>query len=667
MFLDHASTTSIDKIFFNGKTHGGVFLNGKEHKEAWMVVDGELQCVWRKNKNLRLVFDNWYSYSETIKTESYENVEVTVEPELIQTGDLTITTTLYTFISMEDDKFEAKAQIILKSYRLTKEGSSYSWHSTASLDCIMPTLGRINVSIIENKAPSTHGDPGYTKHLREDKRFFFEDFIVGDICNQDELPKNVAGPAFARSYTNDNEFIAPHSIFGEVYSLNISNPKKITSKIIIGSEEIHQVGSSFYNGYSSKIKRYLYGPYDLAYNLITNSKEIYKSKENNDPIKKPGYDYLEKSLKVYTSVRDYKVLKLIPKFFPKWDYDDYYYEGLTYNEPLLCLGNLLDYYNFGELSLHFVDKLIRIPDLEAEICGRTVFIPMERPIVDYFTTIIDGIYIIAVSFVTSNNIYGYYEDRDRLDSKNMYITHFRTQIYISIDGLNFDKCENIYSSDPFISTYSPSSSDFVNRVYPLAQMDTNEGNFIISNIIKCDDSLYVYSNRGVYRTNEIDIYSLLDMNKWTLVNSDYGIRIKGVKIPFTDLYFYRSGYPIGYSEVYRQGVMSGSIYEFPVYNSRNDNEKIHSLIGEIKCSSPSSSKKAYQFYIDNIECKESNNNYFLDDEKVHELVNEKHFDKPLLLEAGDYNPLTKKCTFKSHWNNGIVDYPSPVEDSLKEI
>lgn len=38
-----------DKIFFNGKTHGGVFLNGKEHKEGWMVVDGELQCVWRKN------------------------------------------------------------------------------------------------------------------------------------------------------------------------------------------------------------------------------------------------------------------------------------------------------------------------------------------------------------------------------------------------------------------------------------------------------------------------------------------------------------------------------------------------------------------------------------------------------------------------------------------
>lgn len=46
------TVTPTDEIFFDGKIHNGVFFEGKEHKEAWMEVDGILQCVWRLSDSL---------------------------------------------------------------------------------------------------------------------------------------------------------------------------------------------------------------------------------------------------------------------------------------------------------------------------------------------------------------------------------------------------------------------------------------------------------------------------------------------------------------------------------------------------------------------------------------------------------------------------------------
>lgn len=60
-----ATVKPTDRIFLKGNYHKNVFYKGKKHKEAWMEVDGELQCVWRK----MLKLGNFISTSDVLDIE----------------------------------------------------------------------------------------------------------------------------------------------------------------------------------------------------------------------------------------------------------------------------------------------------------------------------------------------------------------------------------------------------------------------------------------------------------------------------------------------------------------------------------------------------------------------------------------------------------------------
>lgn len=49
-------------IYYQGAEHDRVFFNGYDHEEAWMEVDGELACVWKKSPQLIAYISDDFNY-----------------------------------------------------------------------------------------------------------------------------------------------------------------------------------------------------------------------------------------------------------------------------------------------------------------------------------------------------------------------------------------------------------------------------------------------------------------------------------------------------------------------------------------------------------------------------------------------------------------------------